>query len=67
MANENRIDPTPRIDESLEAIATMLAHMRTVLSEIEDLAEFHQAIKDLKQIIDLEKIYAGIDLLDSPF
>ncbi len=55
LANEKGNNPTPQIDESLEDIGTMLEHMRKVLAEIRDLAEFHEALKDLKLIIDQQE------------
>lgn len=54
-ANETGLDPKPRIDQSIDELETMLVHMRAVLAEMEDLADFHKALQDLKTLIDLEK------------
>lgn len=54
-ANDNGRDPRPEIDASVERIETTLAHMRAVLTEIEDLAEFHEALRDLKEIIESQQ------------
>ena len=54
-ANDKEQDPTSKIDLSINEITTMLAHMERVLAEIKDLAEFHETLRDLKQIIDLQK------------
>ena len=50
-AHEKGADPKPRIDESLDAIDTMLRHMQAVLDEMNDLVKFHEALKDLETII----------------
>ena len=50
-AHEKGADPKPRIDESLDAIDTMLRHMQAVLDEMNDLVKFHEALKDLEMII----------------
>jgi hypothetical protein len=54
-ANDKNQDPTSKIDLSINEINTMLVHMERVLAEIKDLAEFHETLRDLKQIIDLQK------------
>jgi hypothetical protein len=57
LANEKGDDPTGRIDDSAAALGAMLVHMRAVLSEMEDLVKFHEAVQRLKAIIvDEEKI-----------
>ncbi|MGE3314681.1 MAG: hypothetical protein AB7O26_06145 [Planctomycetaceae bacterium] len=55
LANEKGDNPIPRIDASAEALGTMLAHMRAVLAEMEDLVKFHEAVQRLKRIIDDEE------------
>jgi len=55
LANEQGSDPTPAIDDSSALIANMLQHMRAVLEEMEELVEFHEAVKDLKSIHDDEE------------
>ncbi len=52
LANEKRQNPTGPIDNSIESLTRMLEHMEKVLKEMQDLAEFHEAIKELKLIID---------------
>ncbi|MDA1013237.1 MAG: hypothetical protein O3A00_02160 [Planctomycetota bacterium] len=44
-------DPNDRIGDSIRELDLMLIHMREVLAEMEDLAEFHEAITNLKKII----------------
>jgi hypothetical protein len=46
---------TVHIDECLAAINTLLSRMARVLDEMKDLVEFHEAVKDLKSIIDLQQ------------
>lgn len=53
--HEKGRDPVPRIEESVARIDTMLRHMHNVLDEMRDLVEFHEALRDLKSIIDEEK------------
>lgn len=48
-------DPETRIADGLEQYNLMLIHMRQVLSEMQDLAEFHEAITNLKKIITDQK------------
>jgi len=55
LANEKGNDPIPRIDDSTAEIDTMLVHMRAVLKEMQDLVKFHEAIRNLKKIIDDEQ------------
>jgi hypothetical protein len=54
-AHEKEADPKPKIDESLDAIDTMLRHMQAVLDEMNDLVEFHEALKDLEAIIEIQR------------
>ena len=55
LANEKGTDPIPRIDDSVTDIDTMLIHMQAVLKEMQDLVKFHEAIRNLKKIIDDEQ------------
>lgn len=55
LANEQGSDPVPAIDESMALVSAMLQHMRAVLEEMEELVEFHEAVKDLKSILDDEE------------
>lgn len=48
-------DPETRIADGLEQYNLTLIHMRQVLSEMQDLAEFHEAITNLKKIITDQK------------
>lgn len=50
--NEAGRDPKPSIDTSVETLNRMLVDMRAVLAEIEDLAEFHEALKDLEKLLE---------------
>jgi len=52
LALEKDQDPTAQIDNSVESLSLMLEHMARVLKEMQDLADFHEAIKALKVIID---------------
>jgi len=52
LAIEKGNDPTGRIDDSVAKIATMLVHMKNVLREMRDLVKFHEAIKELKQMME---------------
>jgi hypothetical protein len=54
-ANEEGEDPKPRIDQSINELETMLLHMRAVLAEMSDLAEFHELLKDFKELIEQEE------------
>ena len=47
--------PTDRIGDGIKEMDLMLIHMRQVLAEMEDLAEFHEAITNLKKIITDQK------------
>ncbi|MEX0725565.1 MAG: hypothetical protein WD065_04815 [Planctomycetaceae bacterium] len=51
LANERAADPAPRIDETLVAVDLLLQHMETVLNEMQDLLEYHEAVELLKKII----------------
>ena len=55
LSTEQNVDFKPRISRSLVSIDTMLRHMQLVLDEIQDLAEFHEALRDLQAIIDAQK------------
>ncbi len=55
LAIEKNQNPIPKIDASLDAIAIMLVHMKSVLAEMRDLVKFHEALKDLKLIIDAQQ------------
>ena len=44
-------DTRPHIDSSIERIDVMLDNMRKVLSEMQDLVKFHEAIQNLEEII----------------
>lgn len=54
LANEKGNDPVPAIDDSVARVDEMLVHMKAVLNEMQDLLELHEAIRDLKSIIDDE-------------
>jgi len=54
-ANDNSNDPRPAIDSSVQLIDTMLSRMEKVLSEMKDLAEFHETLQALKDIIERQK------------
>ncbi len=57
LANDKGENPAPRIDQAADSLGVMLAHMRAVLNEMEDLVKFHEAVQRLKRIIeDEEKI-----------
>ena len=55
LANEKGWDPLPPIDDSLAAIDVMLIHMKAVLKEMRELVKFHEAVKNLKLIIEEQK------------
>jgi len=55
LANDKGEDPTPRIQDSAETLGAMLARMRAVLNEMEDLVKFHEAVQRLKHIIEDEE------------
>jgi hypothetical protein len=59
LANEMGHDPTPRMDDSIAAIDTLLRQMKAILSEMEDLVEYHEVLKDLKQIMDAQNELKG--------
>ena len=58
-AHEKGADSRRQIGDSVETLDALLLHMQKVLDEMEDLVEFHEALKDLETIIqqqtDLEK------------
>lgn len=54
-SNERQNNPAEHIDRAVQQLDDMLARMRAVLAEIKDLAEFHEALRDLKEIIDRQK------------
>jgi hypothetical protein len=58
-AHEKGADSRRQIGDSIETLDALLLHMQKVLDEMEDLVEFHEALKDLETIIqqqtDLEK------------
>ena len=47
-------DPASSMDDAVKVIDRMLTRMQSVLSEMQDLLEFHEAVEFLKRIIDLE-------------
>lgn len=48
-------DSTAAAAQSVAACDTLIRHMQTVLSEIQDLAEFHEALGELKNMIEAQK------------
>ncbi len=54
-AIEKNNDPLPEIQSSIELLDVMLARMKSVLNEMQDLLEFHEAIEMLKSLIEREK------------
>jgi hypothetical protein len=44
-----------QIDASIVVVDETLAHMKVLLDEIKDLAELHEIVKDLKQLIDAQR------------
>jgi rubrerythrin len=48
-------DTAPAIDSSIEGITELLEHLDIVLSELDDLVNFHAAVSKLKTIIDDEE------------
>lgn len=55
LAIEKQTDPLPEIQSSIELLDAMLARMQSVLNEMQDLLEFHEAIEMLKNLIEREK------------
>ena len=62
LAVDSRRDPVPQIDNSVRAVTTLIAGLKTALAEMQDLVKFHEAIsrlqtmiKDQQQIIDSTK------------
>jgi hypothetical protein len=49
--HEKGADSRRQIGDSIETLDTLLLHMQKVLDEMEDLVEFHEALKDLETII----------------
>uniref|UniRef100_UPI002635029D hypothetical protein n=1 Tax=uncultured Gimesia sp. TaxID=1678688 RepID=UPI002635029D len=54
-AIEKNNDPLPEIQSSIELLDVMLVRMKSVLNEMQDLLEFHEAIEMLKTLIEREK------------
>tara|TARA_R110002111_G_scaffold168038_1_gene233878 strand:+ start:170191 stop:172671 length:2481 start_codon:yes stop_codon:yes gene_type:complete len=54
-AIEKNNDPLPEIQSSIELLDVMLVRMKSVLNEMQDLLEFHEAIEMLKSLIEREK------------
>lgn len=59
LAAERNSADASNISESIAAVDAMLANMRVLLDEIKDLAELHEIVNDLKQLIDAQQ-----DVLD---
>ncbi|QDT41174.1 hypothetical protein Pan241w_12340 [Gimesia alba] len=55
LAMEKGSDPLPEIQASIELLDAMLVRMKSVLNEMQDLLEFHEAIEMLKNLIEREK------------
>lgn len=55
LAIEKNSDPLPEIESSIELLDAMLVRMKSVLNEMQDLLEFHEAIEMLKNLIEREK------------
>ncbi|WP_417384477.1 hypothetical protein [Gimesia sp.] len=55
LAVEQNTDPLTEIQTSIDLLNTMLARMQSVLNEMQDLLEFHEAIEMLKNLIEREK------------
>lgn len=49
-----RDNPEAGLEPSIVALERLIATMRAALAEMQDLAEFHEAIQDLTQILELE-------------
>lgn len=47
-------NPEAGLEPSILAVERLIATMRAALAEMQDLAEFHEAIQDLTQILELE-------------
>ncbi|MDF1742170.1 MAG: hypothetical protein P1V19_00655 [Gimesia sp.] len=54
-AIEKNNDPLPEIQSSIELLNALLFRMKSVLNEMQDLLEFHEAIEMLKSLIEREK------------
>ncbi|WP_298864587.1 hypothetical protein, partial [uncultured Gimesia sp.] len=54
-AIEKNNDPLPEIQSSIEQLNALLFRMKSVLNEMQDLLEFHEAIEMLKSLIEREK------------
>lgn len=52
---EQKQNGTAAAEECVRSCDVLIAKMKRVLAEIEDLAEFHEALKDLKNIIDAQQ------------
>ncbi len=55
LASERDAVQKDHFDASIVAVDQMLAHMRILLDEIKDLAELHEIVNDLKQLIDSQQ------------
>ncbi|QDV18033.1 hypothetical protein Pan153_26890 [Gimesia panareensis] len=55
LAIEKNNDPLPEMQTSIELLNAMLTRMQSVLDEMQDLLEFHEAIEMLKTLIEREK------------
>lgn len=55
LAIEKNSDPMSEIQSSIELLDAMLVRMKSVLNEMQDLLEFHEAIEMLKNLIEREK------------
>ncbi|QDV49199.1 DUF4229 domain-containing protein [Gimesia fumaroli] len=55
LAMEKNSDPLAEIQSSIELLDAMLVRMKSVLNEMQDLLEFHEAIEMLKNLIEREK------------
>jgi len=55
LASRDAQATTAHVDDCLAAIDNLLSRMASVLDEMKDLVEFHEAVKDLKSIIDLQQ------------
>jgi rubrerythrin len=49
--NDKREDPLSAIDQTTDSLNLLLAQMRKVLDEMSDLAEFHELIQGLREMI----------------
>lgn len=55
LAIEKNTDPLTEIQTSIDLLDAMLVRMQSVLNEMQDLLEFHEAIEMLKNLIEREK------------